>query len=246
MLTEKVAIITGASGGIGLETVKVFAEQGAIIWACAHRQSDEFESKIQEIANKNTTIVTPIYFDVTEKEEIKNAIKMIIKNSKKIDVLVNNAGISIERLLHMTSSDMIKKTMEINFLSQVFLTQLVSRYMIKAKSGNIVNIASVSGIEGKKGGIAYGSSKASIIFSTKTIARELGPYGIRVNSVSPGFIATGMWEGRNGELKDKILNETPLQRQGMPREVANVILFLASELSSYITGQNVVVDGGRI
>lgn len=245
MLTGKTAIITGASGGIGLATVEVFAEQGADIWACAHTQSDGFEDKIAEIAKKNSVAITPVYFDVTD-EAVKNVIKTIGKNSKSIDILVNNAGISTERLFNMTSFEMMQKTLEINFLSQVCLAQLVSRYMMKAKMGSIVNVASVSGIESTQGSIAYGSSKAAIIFSTKTMALELGSYGIRVNSVSPGFIATDMWKERSNEVEDKVLSETPLGRQGMPREVANAILFLASDMSSYITGQNIVIDGGRM
>lgn len=246
MFAGKTVMITGANRGIGFATVEVFAEQGADIWACARTQTDEFEDRLKALADKNAVTITPIYFDVTEEKEVKDAVKRIGNYSRMIDVLVNNAGISIERLFHMTSSEMMEKAMKTNFLSQVLLSQLVSRYMMKAKSGSIINIASISGIEGKQGSIAYGSSKAAVIFSTKTMARELGKYGIRVNSISPGFIATDMWEGRSGEIKDKILKETPLHRQGTPKEIANVILFLASELSSYITGQNIVVDGGRL
>lgn len=246
MLTGKTAIITGANRGIGLATVEVFAEQGAAIWACARTKSDEFEEKIKELSDKNEVAITPVYFDVTEEAAVKNAIKMIGAESKSIDILVNNAGISMERLFSMTSSDMIQKAMEVNYLSQVRLAQLVSRYMMKAKTGSIVNIASVTGMESKQGGLAYGSSKAAVILSTKIMALELGSYGIRVNSVSPGYIATDMWKDRNSDVKDNILSETPLQRQGMPKEVANVILFLASDMSSYITRQNIVVDGGRM
>lgn len=246
MLKGKTAIITGANRGIGFATVEVFAEQEADIWACARTQSDEFEYKINEIAKSHSVTITPIYFDVTDEAAVKDAIKTIGKNSKSVDILVNNAGVSVEKLFSMTSFEVMQKTMEVNFLSQVCLAQLVSRYMMKAKKGSIVNIASVAGIESEQGGIAYGSSKAAIIFSTKTMALELGSYGIRANSVSPGFIATDMWNGRNDKVRDKILSETPLGRQGMPREVANTILFLASDMSSYITGQNIVIDGGRM
>lgn len=245
MLTGKTAIITGSNRGIGLATVEVFAEQGAAVWACARAQSDEFEGRLKEIAGKNATPITPVYFDVSDEAAVKNAMKMIGKESKSIDILVNNAGISVERLFSMTSFEMMQKTLEVNFLSQVRLAQLASRYMMKARVGSIVNVASVAGIESEQGGIAYGSSKAAVLFATKTMALELGSYGIRVNAVSPGFIETDMWEGRNSEIRDKILRETPLQRQGKPREVANAILFLASDMSSYITGENIVIDGGR-
>lgn len=246
MLAGKTAVITGANRGIGLATVEAFAKQNAVIWACARKQSDEFEEKIKELSDKTAASITPVYFDVLEEAEVKEAVKRIGKDSKSIDILVNNAGVSIERLFSMTPLDMMQKTMEINFLSQMRLVQLISRYMMKARTGSIVNIASVSGMESEQGGMAYGSSKAAMIFSTKTIAFELGPYGIRVNSVSPGFIATDIWKRRKSEIKEKVLNETPLCRQGTPDEVANVILFLASDMSSYITGQNIVVDGGRI
>lgn len=246
MLTGKTAIITGANRGIGLATAEVFAEQKAVVWACARKQSDEFEDKIKEIADKNKAIVKPVYFDVTNEAAVKEAVKIIGKESDAIDILVNNAGISVERLFSMTSSDMMRETMEVNFLSQIHLSQLVSRYMMKARSGSIVNVASVAGMESEQGGIAYGSSKAAVLFSTKTMALELGAYGIRVNSVSPGFIETDMWKGRKQEVKDKILKETALQRQGSPWEVADAILFLASDMSSFITRQNIVVDGGRL
>ena len=245
MLTGKTAIITGANRGIGLATVEVFAEQGAVIWACARKNSDEFEGQIKEIADKNAATVNPVYFDVTDEAAVKDAVKMIGMESKSIDILVNNAGASIERLFSMTSINTVRETMEVNFLSQVYLSQLVARYMMKARTGSIVNVASVAGLESGQGGIAYGSSKAAVIFSTKTMALELGAYGIRVNTVSPGFIETDMWKARKQEIKDKILSETPLRRQGTPREVANAILSLASDMSSYITRENIVIDGGR-
>ena len=245
MLTGKTAIITGANRGIGLAAVEAFAEQGAEIWACARMQSAEFEDKLEEISGRNAVMARPVYFDVTDGDAVKNAVKMIGKNSGSVDILVNNAGISAERLFGMTSPEMMLETMKVNFMAQVHLAQLVSRYMIKAGGGSIVNVASVAGMESEQGGIAYGSSKAAVIFATKTMALELGSYGIRANSVSPGFIATDMWKARSCEIKEKILNETPLRRQGSPREAANAILFLASDMSSYITGENIVVDGGR-
>lgn len=246
MLAGKTAIITGANRGIGLATVEVFAEQKAVIWACARTQSDGFEDKIAEIEKKNTTVINTAYFDVTDKNAVRNAVRMIGKSAKSIDILVNNAGIDTQTLFSMASLEAVQETLNVNFLSQIYLAQQVSRYMMKAKAGSIINMASASGIVNSRGDIAYGSSKAASIFSTKTMALELGSYGIRVNSVSPGFIATDMWKDRKSEVYNKVLNETPLGRQGMPREAANAILFLASDMSSFITGQNIVVDGGRM
>ena len=245
MLKGKTAIITGANRGIGLATVRVFAQQGAIIWACARQRSDKFEDELKVIASENETTITPVFFDVTQAAEVKEAVRRIGRESDSLDILVNNAGVSIESFFCMTSCDMIRRTMEVNFLSQVRLSQMVSRYMMKSKKGSIINIASATGLEGEQGGLAYGSSKAAVIYTSRTMALELGSCGIRVNSVSPGFIATDMWKDRDSKIKDKLLEETPLHRQGTPDEVANTILFLASDMSSYITGQNIVVDGGR-
>lgn len=246
MLRGKTAIITGTSRGIGLATVEVFAQNGAVIWACARLQSNEFEKKLEEIAEKNAVDIKPVYFDVTDEEALREAIRLIEKEAKTIDILVNNAGISVECIFAMTSMKMMRKTLDVNFLAQLNLTQFVSRHMMKNKRGCIVNIASASGLDCQEGGMAYGSSKAAVIFASRTLALELGKYGIRVNAVSPGFIDTDMWENRKEDIKKKILSETPLHRQGTTREVAQTILFLASDMSSFITGQNIVVDGGRI
>lgn len=244
MLKQKIAIVTGANRGIGLAAVRTFAKNEALVWACARTQSEEFENELKILGEENGTIVRPLYFDVTDKVAVKNAIKTVGNESKTIDILVNNAGVSVEKLFNMTSMDTMRSTMEINFLSQINLAQTVSRYMIKNRKGSIVNVASVSGIEPKEGSMAYGSSKAALLFSTGTMALELAKHGIRVNSVSPGFIDTDMWKNRD-EIKERIMKETPLGRQGDPDEVAQVILFLASDMSSYITGQNLIVDGGR-
>lgn len=245
MLSGKTAIITGAGKGIGLAAVEVFAENHAVIWACAHSPSEEFETSVKEIACRCSAEIHPVYFDVTDGAAMKEAVRKIGKESASIDVLVNNAGVSVEQLFHMTSMEVMRRTMEVNFLSQTQMAQIVSRYMMRKRSGSIVNVASVAGMDSEEGGLAYGSSKAAVIFATKTMALELGPYGIRANSVSPGFIDTDMWKARDIKLKEKIMCETPLGRQGSPREAAQAILFLGSDLSSYITAQNIVVDGGR-
>lgn len=245
MLKGKNVIITGANRGIGWATVEVFAQNRANVFACARKQSEEFESNLAELSQRYSVKACPVYFDVTDEEAVKEAVKMMGKESPSLDILVNNAGVSIERLMGMTSLKFVRETMNVNYLSQVQLSQLVSRYMMKQKRGSIVNVASVAGMSPEKGGLAYGSSKAAVIFSTCTMALELAEFNIRVNAVSPGFIDTDMWEKRDDAIKEKIRRQTPLRRQGTPQEVANVILFLASDLSSYITGQNIIVDGGR-
>ena len=245
MLNGKIAVITGANRGIGWATVEKFAEHHACVWTCARQQTDVFEKKTKDLSEKYATEIHTLYFDVTDTDAVKKAIKTVGDQHKRIDILVNNAGISTEQLFHMTSIKMIEDSMHTNFISQVQLAQLVSRYMMRNKRGSIVNVASVAGMEAEEGGLAYGSSKAAVLFSTQTMALELGKYGVRVNAVSPGFIDTDMWRGRIDALREKILRETPLRRQGNPEEVAHTILFLASEMASFITGQNIVVDGGR-
>ena len=245
MLNGKIAVITGANRGIGWATVQKFAEHHACVWACARQQTEAFEKNIKELSEKYAAEIHALYFDVTDTDAAKKAIKAVGDQYKRIDILVNNAGVSTEQLFHMTSMKMIEDSIHTNFMSQVYLAQLVSRYMMRNKAGAIVNVASVAGMEAEEGGLAYGSSKAAVLFSTQTMALELGKYGIRVNAVSPGFIETDMWRGRKDELKEKILQETPLRRQGTPEEAANAILFLVSDMASFITGQNIVVDGGR-
>lgn len=245
MLNNKIAVITGASRGIGMATVELFAKNNAEIWACTREKTDEFENKIKEIAAVNSAVIKPVYFDVADHNGVKEAFHNIGKESRRVDILVNNAGISLETLFNMTSLDTMRRVMEVNFLSQIDIAQIASRYMIKNKCGSIVNVASVAGIEAEEGGIAYGSSKASILFATKIMSLELGKYDIRANCVSPGFINTDMWKKRSLDVMEKVLKETPLNRMGKPEEVAQTILFLASDMSSFITGQNIVVDGGR-
>lgn len=245
MLKGKIAVITGANRGIGWATVEKFAAHRACVWACARKQTEVFEKQIEDLAEKYSTQVRPLYFDVTDADEAKKAMKTVGDAHKCIDILVNNAGVSVEQLFQMTPTKTVEDTMKTNFLSQVYLAQLTARYMMRKKSGAIINVASVAGMEAEEGGLAYGSSKAAVLFSTQTMALELGKYGIRVNAVSPGFIDTDMWRGRKEAVREKILQETPLGRQGKPEEVANAILFLGSDMASFITGQNIVVDGGR-
>lgn len=147
--------------------MEVFAEQGADVWACAHTQTDGFEDKIDQISSKYAAVVTPIYFDVTNEAQVKDAVKMIGETSKAIDILVNNAGISVERLFSMTSIETISKMMEVNFLSQIRLSQFVSRFMVRNKIGSIINIASVSGIESEQEVLHMGAARQPLSFRQK-------------------------------------------------------------------------------
>ena len=244
-LSGKNAIVTGSNRGIGLAVVEKLASEGANVYACARTRSDEFEEKMRKIALSQAVSVEAVYFDMSDNNGLKKEIKNIISKEKKIDILVNNAGISDTHLFFMMPVEKIRSLFEVNYFAHLEILQLVAKLMKKNKTGSIVNICSTSGMYSEKGGLAYGSSKSALLFATKVLALELGEYGIRVNSVSPGFIGTDMWSNRNEDLKEKILSETPLGRQGNAEDVANLVAYLASEEASFITGQNIVADGGR-
>lgn len=242
----KNAIVTGANRGIGLSIIEEFAKAGINVWACSRTESEGFEREIAAVGERTGARILPLYFDITDQKASKAAAMRVFKEAGGIDILVNNAGISDESLFLMTSIEKLKEVFEVNFFSPLYFTQIVARLMAKKNCGSIVNIASVSGAQNGQGKISYGSSKAALIFATKTMSIELGQYGIRVNSVSPGFIDTDMWSDKPVEFFKKVLSETPLMRQGNPQEVAKAVLFLAGDDASYITGSNLVIDGGRM
>lgn len=246
VLRGKNVIITGARRGIGLAAVQAMAREGANIWACARKKDTEFEIQLQKVAEEFQVWVKPIYFDLCEDIAVKEAVREIAREKLPIDILVNNAGIAHSGTLGMTSIDQIRKVFSVNFFSQLLLIQLTAKLMIRQKEGNIINIASVGGLEANPGYIAYGSSKAAIVWATKSLAKEYAPYHIRVNAVAPGVTDTEMGYYRQEDELKKVLERTPMKRMAKPEEIADSIVYLASEKSSYITGHVLVVDGGRL
>lgn len=245
-LLGKNAIVTGTSRGIGKEIVRLFAENGANVWACARTKSDSFEQEMKEIADENNVWIEPVYFDLMDDNSIKTGIQSILKEKKNVDILVNNAGISQGGLFTMTSLDTLKTVFQVNYYASIQIMQLVARQMMKQKSGSIINMASVGGIEIAPGYLAYGSSKAALIYATKTVSKELGVYGIRVNAIAPGLTETEMGNYKSAEEIQKVLDRCSMHRKADPLEIAKCALFLASEDSSFITGQVLVADGGRL
>lgn len=245
MLRGKNAIITGARRGIGRATVEVFAQNGANVWACARKEDAAFEADMLQLAKRYDVWIEPVYFELTDEVQMRQAVRQMQKEKKSIDILVNNAGaVAQSTTFTMTSIEKIKEVFDVNFFSQMLLTQYIARLMLRQHSGSIVNLTSIAALDGEPAQLEYVGSKAAIAGATKKLARELGSQGIRVNAVAPGVIDTDMGNQMHPDLMNHMLEKTVLNRLGTPQEIANAIAFLASDLASYITGQVIRVDGG--
>jgi 3-oxoacyl-[acyl-carrier protein] reductase len=244
ILEGKNAVITGCLKGIGRSTMEVFARNGANVWACCQAQNDEFESHVRKLAEETGRAIIPVYFDLVDSEQIKAGVKTIMSAKRTVDILVNVAGMTHNALFHMTTMEAMRQVFEIDFFSQMLLTQYITKLMVRQKAGSVINVASIAGIDGNHGQVAYSAAKAALIGATKTLALELAEHKVRVNAVAPGVIATGMTAELPRDKFDNLLAKTKLGRSGLPEEVASVMLFLASEMSSYVTGQVVRIDGG--
>ena len=242
---DKVAMITGATRGIGKQIALTLANEGYNIVLNYRTENDELIQAKNEIESKNVKCLT-VQGDVTNFEDCKQMIESAIKKFGKIDVLINNAGITKDMLLARMKEEDFKQVIDVNLVGTFNMTKNVISYMMKARNGRIINISSVVGIAGNAGQTNYSASKAGIIGFTKSLAKEVASRNILVNAVAPGFIETNMTDVLKQEVKDEIAKNIPLKRMGTPKDVANVVKFLASEDSSYITGQVISVDGGMI
>ena len=245
-LRGKNAIVTGGRKGIGRQIVVQLAQQGVNLWVSTRKPDSEFEADMRQLEKEYGVWIEPVYFDLLNYEEMEAALKGIIAEKKSIDILVNNAGIAYGGMLVMQSMKMFHDTFDVNFFGPMFIIQYISKAMIRQKGGNIINIASVSGCENYGGNISYGASKAALIWATRELSKELAPFGIRVNAVSPGTTETDMGKDRTKQQMDSIIERIAMKRPAQTDEIANAVVFLASAQSSYITGQNIVVDGGRL
>lgn len=242
---DKVAMVTGATRGIGKQIALTLANEGYNIVLNYRTENDELKQLKNEIESKSVKCLT-VQGDVTNFEDCKQMIESAIKEFGKVDVLVNNAGITKDMLLARMKEEDFKQVIDVNLVGTFNMTKNVISYMMKARNGRIINISSVVGIAGNAGQTNYSASKAGIIGLTKSLAKEVASRNILVNAVAPGFIETNMTDVLKQEVKDEIAKNIPLKRMGTPQDVANVVKFLASEDSSYITGQVISVDGGMI
>lgn len=244
-MEEHNAVVTGARTGIGRAVVEKLASRGVNVWACAHAENAAFEEDMARLAERYGVWIRPIYADLSCENQIKAAVRQIVSEKKTVDILVNNAGVFPPlRLMQMTSLQEFRSVFEVNFFAVVQMTQMIGKLMMRQKSGSIVNISSMSGLDGEPGVSAYGTSKAAVTQLTRIASKELAPHGIRVNAVAPGYIETGLNDHLPWESRDAIIRRTGIGREGLPTEAADAIVFLAMPESSYITGQILRVDGG--
>ncbi len=245
MEERKVAFITGGSRGIGKEVALKFADNGYNI--VINYVSDKTDTKgLEKEFTKRGVEALIIKADVTNTEQIENLVNEVIEKFGKIDVLVNNAGVTKDNLLMRMSEEEFDKVVEVNLKGTFIVTKAVIKYMMKKRSGSIINLSSVVGVAGNAGQANYSASKAGIIGFTKSVAKELASRNIRANAVAPGFIETDMTAVLSDSVKENIHNQIPLKRMGSAKEVANLIYFLGSDESSYITGQTINIDGGML
>lgn len=243
LLEGKKALVTGGARGIGKEIVMKFLNEGAEVYFIDLIES-EFMAEYSALAAEKKVQVFFRQSNVADEEQITKTVETILKESGGIDILVNNAGITRDGLLFRMSSADWKSVIDINLTSAFYISKIVVRDMIKRKTGSIVNVASIVGVIGNGGQCNYSASKAGLIALTKSLAREVGSRGVRINAVAPGFIRTPMTHKLTEEQQQQILDQVPMKRYGEPEEVAGVILFLASDMASYITGHVLHITGG--
>ena len=244
LLDGKLAIVTGAARGIGQAIALKLASEGADIALC-DVEKEWLSETASQVAAKGRRVEC-YAVDVVNAAAVQTAVDQIAEKFGKIDILINNAGITRDTLLVRMSEEDWDKVLQVNLKGAFLFTKAVARPMMKQRSGAMVNVASIIGLIGNAGQCNYAASKAGLIALTKSVAKELGARNVRANAVAPGFIKTKMTEKLTEEVQKKMLEAIPLGRFGLPEDVANVVLFLASDSASYVTGQVLTVCGGMV
>lgn len=245
LLEGKVAIITGASRGIGKGIAEAFVAQGAIV-AFSYVSSDEKAKALEQELSQGGSVAKGFKSDASDFNQAQTLVDAVVEEFGRVDVLVNNAGITRDNLLMRMTEEAWDDVMRINLKSCFNLTKAIMRTMLKQRSGSIINMSSVVGVSGNAGQSNYSASKAGVIGFTKSIAQELGSRSIRCNAIAPGFIETEMTAALDEKTVQGWRDSIPLKRGGSTEDVANLTVFLASDMSTYITGQVINVDGGML
>lgn len=246
LLEGKTAVITGCNRGIGKAILERMTAQGASAFALVRKENAAFSEYCAGLSAENGVDIQLVYADFQNEDQVKNAAKQILSTKKPVDILVNNIGIAFpQRTLAMTPINVIKESFQVNVFSGILFTQLISKSMIRNKRGSIIFISSVAAFDGGSN-LEYSAGKAALIGTARRLALELGPFGVRVNAIAPGLTSTDMGDITSDEVKILAVSRNVMKRIGRPKEVADAVVFMASDMSRFITGQVLRVDGGLL
>lgn len=243
MLKNKKALVTGSSRGIGRKIVETFLSEGAEVWGMCTKESSG-KAELEALAQQKGTAFHEFYADAGNADALTAAVKDALSQAGGFDVLVNNAGITRDTLSFRMKKEDWDSVLAVNLTAAFLVCQIVSNDMIRKRSGSIINMTSIVGLHGGAGQVNYAASKGGLVAFSKSLAKETGSRGVRVNCIAPGFIDTDMTRAVKEDVRAAWVEQIPLKRAGQPEDIANAALFLASDLSTYITGQTLGVDGG--